>query len=471
MIRIYLDWNVFSYLYNKQDTSLYSLLYKNLLKYSNQILVPCTPAHLQDLAQSRFSEKGKKTIPKNLKMLQEITQGNMIIYHDKNNKEGYIEYVTKQLASVYEQVVIREEVHDEYKNGLGSIFSDTGDAEIDALQKDFINLMKAIPSNLNKNEVENITHKFSPVRDLAKYNNLYDELSGFFKLLYEYKTDPSLYRNLRSSTIKELKIDDSYHADTFLEIKKKFEKKSGISLESFLNSENKATRKSKFLYAFMKLDLIGYRRDKNFSNMLIDALHAYYGAHCDIFVVEDKNTRYKAKMLYGFFDIKTAVYTSNELNLMLFETFSLSTNKTLLQDIIDQLQKSMVLKGYFDDNGKPVNIHILNPSILNYFDRIQTQNNISNQSAIFYKKIKNYSCGLFKTEIANIVNSICKELGKDNNDNFLFTEEDFEEIMKEEWRGRTWKYSNDNNNDIIISIIMRDIPFFLCLNIDVELTI
>ncbi len=63
MIRIYLDWNIFSYLYNKQDTPLYSLLYKNLLKYSNQILVPCTPAHLQDLAQSRFSEKGQKKIP------------------------------------------------------------------------------------------------------------------------------------------------------------------------------------------------------------------------------------------------------------------------------------------------------------------------------------------------------------------------------------------------------------------------
>ncbi len=401
-------------------------------------------------------------------MLQEITQGNMIIYNDKNNKEGYIEYVTKQLASVYEQVVIREEVHDEYKNGLGNIFSDTGDAEIDALQKDFINLMKAIPSNLNKNEVENITHKFSPVRDLAKYNNLYDELSGFFKLLYEYKTDPSLYRNLRSSTIKELKIDDSYHADTFLEIKEKFEKKSGISLENFLNSENKATTKSKFLYAFMKLDLIGYRRDKKFSNMLIDALHAYYGAHCDIFVVEDKNTRYKAKMLYGFFDIKTAVYTSNELNLMLFETFSLSINKTLLQYIIDQLQKSMVLKGYFDDNGEPVNIHILNPPVLNYFDRMQTQDNILNNQVTLYKKIANFSYNLFKTEITNVVNNICKELGKDVNNNFLFTNEDFEEIEKKEWRGRTWKYANDGYKDITLSLVMNNYPFLLCFDINVQ---
>ncbi len=48
----------------------------------------------------------------------------------------------------------------------------------------------------------------------------------------------------------------------------------------------------------------GYQPDERFSNLIDDALHTFYGAHCDYFVTMDKRCLAKAKKIYG--DLKIA---------------------------------------------------------------------------------------------------------------------------------------------------------------------
>lgn len=62
---------------------------------------------------------------------------------------------------------------------------------------------------------------------------------------------------------------------------------------------------------FELLDLFGYWKDKykpksNYARAW-DSIHVFYGAHCDLFISNDKNTRMKAKVVYDIYNIKTKI--------------------------------------------------------------------------------------------------------------------------------------------------------------------
>jgi hypothetical protein len=69
---------------------------------------------------------------------------------------------------------------------------------------------------------------------------------------------------------------------------------------------------------FEFLDMLGYWKDSyteksNFAR-LMDARHTFFGAHCDYFISNDKRTRYKARIVYEYYKIKTIVvdYKGND---------------------------------------------------------------------------------------------------------------------------------------------------------------
>jgi hypothetical protein len=67
------------------------------------------------------------------------------------------------------------------------------------------------------------------------------------------------------------------------------------------------------LTLFTTTDIRGYRQDDKFSNLIDDALHCYYGSHCDYFVTLDKKCFDKAKKVYSLLNLRTGVITPADL--------------------------------------------------------------------------------------------------------------------------------------------------------------
>ncbi|WP_235526197.1 hypothetical protein, partial [Pedobacter sp. Leaf216] len=68
----------------------------------------------------------------------------------------------------------------------------------------------------------------------------------------------------------------------------------------------------KIMKLFTTTDLKGYRQDERFANMIDDALHCFYAAHCDYFITIDKRCADKARLVYEKLGISTAVYSPDQ---------------------------------------------------------------------------------------------------------------------------------------------------------------
>jgi len=68
----------------------------------------------------------------------------------------------------------------------------------------------------------------------------------------------------------------------------------------------------KVMGLFTTTDLKGYRQDNKFANLLDDALHCFYAAHCQYFITIDKRCYDKAKLVYGKLKINCKVFTPVE---------------------------------------------------------------------------------------------------------------------------------------------------------------
>lgn len=63
---------------------------------------------------------------------------------------------------------------------------------------------------------------------------------------------------------------------------------------------------NKIIGLFTTTDLKGYQTDERFANMIDDALHCFYGAHCDYFLTLDERCLAKASLVYNKLNIKSA---------------------------------------------------------------------------------------------------------------------------------------------------------------------
>src|SRR5690606_34373119 len=95
------------------------------------------------------------------------------------------------------------------------------------------------------------------------------------------------------------------------------------------------------------LDLMGYKTDKlpkptdTAMNIYTDAQHAFYAAHCDYFVVADKNLFTKAKVLYHKFGIRTKVIFPHEMIDMLKRIYSIRIDaENIVEEIFSLIRDS-----------------------------------------------------------------------------------------------------------------------------------
>ena len=103
MVRVYLDWNIFSYLRNFGESKEPYISLNHHITSNSVILIPYSSAHLTDLIPSfKSSEKGKIQTELDLNFLAKITDHNCIL-HDYKEQRTYCDRY--DLNEYFEQLV------------------------------------------------------------------------------------------------------------------------------------------------------------------------------------------------------------------------------------------------------------------------------------------------------------------------------------------------------------------------------
>lgn len=472
MIRVYLDWNIFSYLKHfKEIKEPYISLNRNLLKYSDKLLIPFTSAHLTDLVTSyNGSEKGKFETEKDLEYLEHLTH-NLCILYNKNHK---IFPDTRNIQECFKQI-LKDNSPPSEEDDLISPFEEYSD---DPLVKPHIDKLKSMPA-MDFSFLENMPKKYKEFKNIyantIRNKTYYDFFNDSYKLISAFEKNPIIYKSIRNSTLEDLKISNDYSKseNPIEDISKKLEKSSfKQSFKEFVESGVKTRFKGKqpsgfeaFVDYYMHLDYLGYYRDKHFKNLIQDAFHAYYGAHCDFFVTDDNNTYHKAKAIYTFFNIETIVCKSSAFNSDFYGKVLLKKEfeTSLLKSISKIIKSSFVISNQHDDKFNPADIYKMDHYVLNHFNRVQITHNINGRQILYiYKNSKNLSDFLFFKEIESVTNSLVKEFGHDINFHVEYNPViENKEVADGSWKGRAWKAEN-----ALIELQIKEFPFLLTLSID-----
>jgi len=468
MIRIYFDWNIYSYIRNEKNKS-FSEIKELLVQNKTSILLAYSPAHLQDLKRSYFSsEKGKQETVEDLKFLSKLTSNHCLCYHFKN-KVVYPNIINP--FEYFEEIYIKNANEDffDFQNILDK------NEPLGKLWNSYWMMFKKLPTGIDIDRFEELPIQYNLVNNLfkkTKYNNTFGSLMEDMIDLFQQPDEfEKIYKTIRTNSNKDLKIntDNSKwgnpfeYLDNILQLNKLQKSFFELTKETIENTNKEASRFDYFSNLYILLDVFGYYKDKKVANLMDDASHSFYGAHADIFVTDDDNLNKKSKALYKQLNIDTEVVYSKEFLASIRRRKLFKEEKGLLDQIEYILGKSLLLLETIDDELNPSQVYKIDPLLFDFFNRMQISEYENSTALIFYKKRSNYSEFMFWTEIQEVVRKFYSELGIDYNNKELFQEIEKEELIKCKWKGRYWRFKN---NYLVLNYL--EYPFGLTFRIEIK---
>lgn len=318
MIKIYLDWNVFTSMMNFEKISNLSSreTFWKLKQYlelrEDNILIPYSNAHLNDLMKSYYKGDHEKT---------------------KESIE-YISLLTKDLCLT--QYWNEENAKFHYRNALEFFESNIEDEKSGLKFKTFedvlkplkefgldkiFDIYKTIPHNMDIEQME----KHSPLLASLfprskKENNMYASILDTFEMFQKFKNNPVTYNQLRNLFKDGIGIGSNIN--TFQNVIEQLDEylpktmlnKSFNELYEENNQKNYLRNKDfeRLTGVYMQLDFVGYKTDtltdKNqYDNLFNDAQHCFYAAHCEIYITNDNKNYKKTKAVFQSEQILTQV--------------------------------------------------------------------------------------------------------------------------------------------------------------------
>ncbi len=330
MLKIYLDWNIISYLKKEE--------YIDLRNYIAQIkeffIFPYSRAHIQDLYQSKSPTNVVK-FEKDLDTLTDICQTHLLEYNDSIDAPYPYECTPRQYIE-RESLTLQA-----YKSGFESIsFTELIKSTMDATTFEGIrNYLLSIPI---ETPIENPNNGFL-------IQNLWDTivflLDNLSLMLKNKKLEVEVYKSLckiegESSIQKLQNISSSEIFDYLnnLSISRTNKNLTDTILDT-LEKINGINSYNYFLAEYTTLAFCGYSRDKNRNilNIMTDALHAYYAMRCDVLVTKDDGMRKKAQAEFTRFNSPTKIITIEELRTFL-------ENELYYQYNLDYIQHEVIPK-------------------------------------------------------------------------------------------------------------------------------
>lgn len=306
MLKIYLDWNIISYLKKEE--------YKDLRNYLAQVkdffVFPFSRAHLQDLYQSKSPNNTEK-FEQDLETLTDICQTHLLNYEDSVDAPYPFECTPRQFIE-REHLTLQA-----YTSGFDSV--------------SFTKLFKSTMDKSSFDTIHNTLQHFtltSPVINpidgtiiLNMWDALVFALNNLSALLIDKKLEVELYKSMckieGENKIQEIQNIDA--SDILGYLNDVCYSRTGKYLtDSILENLEKTNGKNSynyFLAEYTTLALTGYSRDKkrNILNIMTDAIHSFYAMKCDVLVTKDEGMRKKAEAEFKRFNSPTRIISVEEL--------------------------------------------------------------------------------------------------------------------------------------------------------------
>ncbi len=320
MIKVYLDWNVFSQMKRGMFKDLYYFL---KTEENEKLKIFYSTAHIDDILRSYDgSQKQNNTIKGDLDFISEITKDNCFFYTpDKKITKSKIKPQELFNQRIEEKISLSNFRLDR----LGELFDDAGFKD---KVNFFISNSKNIPLDAsfsealsNPDTAQALIELLPGISENPTMGGLYDAIS-----INVHQMDESeKYKDIRKTFQNGLDInrDESFNwKNPFEESNKIFHQHPQIdnSINQSENSESK-TFVDQFVVVYVKLDMVGFKEDKievkkgvkkTFKNTINDAFHAVFASQCNFFVLNDRRFEYRTKAIYSHFKIKTQVLKPNE---------------------------------------------------------------------------------------------------------------------------------------------------------------
>lgn len=323
MIRIYLDWNVFSNL-KKIENNKFSQLNSLFEKNKERFLIQYTNAHIEDLKKSVKTGIVNSYLTDDINTLSKTTNNHYFYWNQKNED---IEPLLIDPNSFFEDLEsLSNQNNFDMSNLFDNLIKSFDEIGFGSLGESFKNLIQSIPIN-NLTNIEQFNKAFNIDTEIL---NFWDYLNVIAKKLGELLTDKESFLQLRSNvqnngfdiTNKSNEWDEDAVFDNIDEVFKSLGINQTLLEMSDLvveqTKKGKVTKYDRFTNLYMLLDLIGYKSDKldkpsnTMLNITTDSMHSFYGAYCDYFITDDKYLLKKSKAIYSKLNISTQVLKPDE---------------------------------------------------------------------------------------------------------------------------------------------------------------
>jgi hypothetical protein len=297
---VYLDWNIFNKIekigeLDISERDFYTLI-ENLI-ITGKIIIPYSNAHINDIHRGYLNNPN--FIEKHLSTINRLTNNLCIVqywgekqsrWHYRDPQEFLDSTITEtdltaksfsQLLSCFDDPLI---------NTLFDIKKAT--MQLTPLPENFSQLYKVDPffslifprskTEMNFSALCEDLYDFSfkIKKDFILYKNFRKLLNQFRVKFPRYIKLTQVAQNKIIGEPTQLTWDDAWE-----QVKPEFKESSNPAYDKIVN-------------LFITTDLKGYRQDEKFANLIDDALHTFYAAHCNYFITRDGRCFDKAKKIY-----------------------------------------------------------------------------------------------------------------------------------------------------------------------------
>lgn len=414
MLRVYLDWNVFSRLEN--NTEEYKKL-TQLLSDKDKFMIPYSEAHLADIYRS-YKKVGWDGINSHLSKIQKYSDSRFVVYRDD------LQFGRKEAQEAMEIYVDAYDNHEDMSFDINEILQ-----PFQAILQPLLNFQIPNPLAAPKEGEDDTLHKqrlAEAPRTSKDVTKLLGEgettsfgqiMDGILKMSSTIMTDNS-YNEMRNNFQKDLKVNTGRlnnkkfdPMEILNEAAQKLQKLDFMELHQDLLINDDITLFKRIVEICRQLDFHGFypenvKEGHHLDNVETDYNHIAYASTCDYFIVSDKNARAKANMAFDLLSINVKVLTPTEFNEIIENNNSEMTDGN---DLINYLFWLTEKQASFTVNG--YDYHYVWSFILDYFNLVFHP--IGNPKHVTLKKYDSPNrVGVFLVEMETIKNKLVEFFGE-----------------------------------------------------------
>ena len=314
-ILAYLDWNVFNKIEKIEELTVperevYVAIKENII--SGKIGVPYSNAHISDLARGYL--KNPAYTDDHLHTINLLTAQLCIVqYWGEQKVRWHYRNPQEFLDSTLEESDITA------KSFSDLLYMD-GEPLLNSLWDIQKQLLRMMPVDASFQEIYKVDAIFKSIfpRTKTEMNRL-ALCEDIFDFSSRIKTDYVLYRHFQKF-LTQLRMKLPQYQKLYSNAQQKvIGKPEYLSWDKMVDramADSKYKSRNgaydKIFNLFTTIDLKGYSSDERFANLIDDALHCFYAAHCDYFVTIDRRCSDKAKKVFEQLKLDSKVVTPSE---------------------------------------------------------------------------------------------------------------------------------------------------------------